>query len=77
MHVVLLLYETNERTTHRDDIVIGVWREDKHTLGVGQRWRWTRRVVGIGLTARPARNRMLQVVEYADVDLVVGAALLE
>ena len=77
MHIVTLIHEADEGTTHRDNIVVGVRREDNHTLRVWQRWRRARRVVDIRLTTGPTRNGMLQVVEYADVNLVVRATLLK
>ena len=61
MHVVSLLYEADERSAHRDHVVIGVGREDHHAFREGRRGHGARRVVGVGLAARPARNRVLHV----------------
>ena len=77
VHVVTLLHEADERAAHRDHVVVGMRREDDHPFGEGRRRHGTRRVVGVGLAARPARDGVLEVVEDVDVDLVVGAALFE
>ena len=70
VHVVTLVGQTHKRATHRDHVVVGVWREDNHTLGIGCSAFGTGRVVGIWFATRPARNCMLQIVEYLDVDRV-------
>ena len=77
MHIMSVLDKTNKRTTHRDHIVIGVGREDQHTLREGGRGDRTRRVIGVGLATRPTRNRVLQVVEDPDIDLVERTCCLE
>ena len=77
VYIVTLLHEADERTAHRDDVIVGVRREDHHAFGEGLRRYGTRRVVGIGFAARPARDGVLQVVEDVDVDLVERTALFE
>ena len=77
VHVVTLLHEADERAAHRDHVVVGMRREDDHPFGEGRRRYGARRVVGVGLAARPARDGVLEVVEDVDVDLVVGVALFE
>ena len=74
MQVVLLLYQTTDGTTHGDDIIIWVWREDDDTLGIWLGTLWAISIVGIRLATRPSRNGMLQVVEYLDVG-IVGRAI--
>ena len=71
MHVVSLLHKADKGSAHRDHIVVGVRREDNHTLRERRRRHGTRRVVSIGFASRPAGNRMLQVVEDLDIDCVV------
>ena len=71
VHVVPVVDQTDEGAAHRNHVVVGVRREDQHLFGKGLRRNGPRRVVGVGLAARPAGNGMLQVVEDVDVDLVV------
>ena len=59
MHLVSLCHESLQRATHRDDIVVGMRREDDHTLRERLRTLRTIGVVGIGLTTRPASDGML------------------
>ena len=77
MHLVLLLHQTHEGTAHADHIVVGMGREDQHALREWRGFHGARRIVGIGLTTRPPRNGVLQVVEDPDVDFIVGESLLQ
>ena len=77
VHVVSLLHQTDERAAHRNHVVVGVGRENHDAFGIRIRRHGARRIVGIGFAARPAGDGVLEVVEYVDVDLVVGAALFE
>src|SRR5215217_2914106 len=59
MNIMLLIYQTDESTAHRDHIIIRVRRKDNGTF-----FRWIRtlrslRIICVGLTARPASNGML------------------
>ena len=77
VHIVPLRDQADEGAAHRDHVVIRVRREDQHGLGERCGRDRTRAVVRVGLAARPAGDRMLQVVEDPDVDLVVGAVQLQ
>ena len=59
MHFMSLCYESLQRATHRDDIVVGVRREDNHTLRERLRTLRTIGVVGIGLATWPASDGVL------------------
>jgi len=51
-----------------------MWAENQHAFGERLRAFGTRRIVGVRLAAGPSGDRVLQVVEYLDIDLVVGHA---
>ena len=70
MYVMPLFDQAGKRAAHRDDIVVGVRRENKHVLGVGIGSLGTVGIVGIGLSAGPTRDGMLQVVEDTDIAVV-------
>ena len=53
MHVVPLGNQPDERTAHRNHIVVRVRTEDQHPLGVGSRPFGTGRIVCVGFAARP------------------------
>ena len=67
MHVVPLLHQATDGTSHGDDIIIRMWREHHDTFRVGQCALWTIGIVSIGFAARPPGNRMLQFIEHLDV----------
>ena len=70
MHIMSLLNESAQCSAHRDYIIVGMWREDDHAL---REWVSTLRTIGIigfWLTAWPACDGMLQVVEDPDIDLI-------
>ena len=67
MHIVPLLDQSADGAPHRDDIIVGMRREDDDALGIGQGPFRTGRVVGIRLAARPSRDGVLQLVEHLDI----------
>ena len=77
MHIVAVFNESVEGATHRDYIVIGVRREDNNPLGEGGGAHGACAIVGIGFTAGPSCDGVLQIVEHINVNLVIGALLLE
>ena len=72
MDVMSLLNQTREGAAHRDDVVIGVRREDKDVLRVRFGTLRTVRVIGIRFAARPTGDSMLEVVEDLDVTVIGG-----
>ena len=68
--VMPLVDKADERTSHRDDIVVRMGRENQHFLREGRALHGTGRIVGGGLASRPACDRVLELVEYIYVDLV-------
>ena len=72
-----LLYQTDECTSHRDDVVVRVRGENEHIL----RERCGRNrpcaVVSVRFSARPSRNRVLEVVEHVYVNFVERALELK
>ena len=59
MHVMLLLDESADSASHRDDIIIGMRRKDDDAFGVWHGTLWAGGVVGVWLTAGPSRNGVL------------------
>ena len=74
VHLVFLLHQALERAAHRDDVVVGVRREDDHALLRRLGALGAIAVVGVRLAAGPTGDGVLQVVEYLYVD-VVGRAV--
>ena len=72
-----LMSESDEGTTHRDDVVVRMWREDEHGLRIRKGRNGTSRIVCIRLSSRPSCDSMLQIVEYLDVYGVISAARLD
>ena len=70
VNLVFLLHQTLEGTTHGDDIIVGVRREDNHTLLGGFRTLRTVAVVSIGFSTGPSGDGVLQVVEDLDIHVV-------
>ena len=67
MDVVVLLHQSTDGATHRDDIVVRMGREDNNTLWIGLGAFRTCRIVDIRLAARPTRDGVLQFVEHFDI----------
>lgn len=77
MYLVTLLGQTTDGAAHRDDVIVGMRREDEAALGEGQGSFGALGVVGIGLAARPAGDGMLQEVEDIEIGHVGCAMNLE
>ncbi len=77
VYVVPLGGQTDERTAHRNHIVIRVRGEDENRLGEGFGRYGARGIIGIGLTAGPSGDGVLEVVENVYVDLVKLAHLFQ
>ena len=67
MHIVLLLHQSSDGTTHGDHVVVGVGREHDNAFGIGLGTLRTRGVVYVGLATGPSRDGVLQFVEHFDV----------
>ncbi len=65
-----LVDQTDKRTAHGNDVVIGMGTEDDCALRKGFCALRTMGVVGIRLSSRPSANSMLKLVEYFYVHLV-------
>jgi len=70
MNIVMLVAQTAQCSTHRDDIIVGMWTEYNDLL-----WIWigtfrTIGVVGIRFATRPSGNSVLNIIEYLDVYIV-------
>ena len=70
MQVMPLGYESLNGASHGDDIIVGMGREHHHALGKRLGALRAIGVVGVGLSARPSRDGMLQVVEDLDVGII-------
>ena len=70
MHVVMLIAQATQRTTHRDHVIIRVRAEDNHLFRIRQRPLRTTGIVGVRLATRPTGNRMLDIVEDLDIYIV-------
>ena len=67
MHIVFLLHQSADSAAHRDDIVVGMWREDNDTLGIRLGALRTCGVINVRLAAGPACDGVLQLVEHLNV----------
>ena len=70
VYIMLLLYQTTDGTSHRDNVVIGMRREYDHAFGIGLCTFRAIGVVCVRLAARPSGDGMLQVIEYLDVHVI-------
>ena len=70
MHVVMLVAQTTQGAAHRDHVVVGMRTKHNHLLRIGQSALRTTGVVGIRFASRPARNRVLDIVEDLDVHII-------
>src|SRR5690606_20086423 len=70
-----LIDEANKRSSHRDHVIIGVWRKDDNPFRKRIGAFRPVCIVGIGFPAGPSGDRMLKFVEYPDVYLVCRAKL--
>ena len=67
MHIVLLLHQSSDGSSHGDDIVVRMGREHHHPFRIGFGTLRTGRIVYIGLSTRPSRDGVLQFVKHFDV----------
>src|SRR5437588_683991 len=68
-----LIDQANERAAHADDVVIGVRREDDDALGkgaIGGAADVAGALEALGLAAGPAGDRLGQLAEDVDVDVI-------
>ena len=77
MHVVSVLDESMEGSTHGYDVVIGVGRENDHSLGEWESSLRTIAVVSIGLATRPSGDGILDIVEDLNIAVVCRAVLTQ
>ena len=77
MHVMSVLNESVEGSTHGYDVVIGVGREDDHSLGKWESSLRTIAVVSIGLATRPSGDGILDIVEDLNIAVVCRAVLTQ
>ena len=70
IYFMSLLYQTTERTSHRNHVIIWMRREYYHTF---REWFSTFRtisIVCIRLTTRPSGNSMLQIIKDLDIYII-------
>ena len=70
VYFMFLLYQTAESSTHRDNVIIRMGRENNHTFRVGFCTFGTIGVVSIRLAARPSGDGVLQIIENFDIYIV-------
>ncbi len=73
VHVMSLVDKAFEGAAHGNHVVVGVGREHNHALGVGGGAFGASGVVGVGFSAGPSGDCMLEVVENLDVGLICRA----
>ncbi len=67
MHIVVLLHESADGATHRDDIVVGVGREHDDSLGIWGSALGSGAIVDVGFATRPSGDGVLQLIENLDI----------
>ena len=77
VYIVSLLYKTYECTSHRNDVIVRMWRENDHLFRERCRRNRSCAVVSIRFSSRPSGNGMLKIVEYLYIDLCIRTVLLE
>ena len=70
MNLMSLRHQALNGAAHRNNVIIGMRREHHNTLRIGLRTLWAIGVVGIRFSTRPARDGVLQVVEYLDIGII-------
>ena len=70
MKVVTLIDKALDCSTHRDYVVVRVWREYYNALRIWFCTLWTIGIVSIWLTTWPSCDGVLQIVEDLDVGVV-------
>ncbi len=71
-----LLNQPGKCSPHRDNIVVRVRTENQDAFRIGSGSFRAGRIVGIGFTAGPSGNGVLQIIEYLDVYFVRRAKSL-
>ena len=72
MHIVSLIHQPHQRTTHRDHVIIRVRAEYNYIFLCWLRPFRPLAVICIGFASGPACNGVLQFIKYLDVDIVGG-----
>ena len=67
MHIVMLLHQSADGTTHGDDVIIGMGREHDNPFRIRCGTFRTRRIIDTRFTTRPTCNGVLQFVEHLDI----------
>jgi hypothetical protein len=67
MHVVVLLHQSADGSTHRDDIIVGVGREHDNSLRIWSSTLWAGAIVDTWFAARPSGDGVLKFVENLDI----------
>ena len=67
MHIVVLLHESADGATHRDDVVVGVGREHDDSLGIWGSALGSGAIVDVGFATRPSSDGVLQLIENLDI----------
>ena len=67
MHIVVLLHQSADGATHRDDVVVGVGREHDDSLGIWGSALGSGAIVDVGFATRPSGDGVLQLVEDLDI----------
>jgi hypothetical protein len=67
MHIVVLLHQSADGSTHRDDIIVGVGREHDNSFWIWSSALWAGTIVDTWFAARPSGDGMLQFVENLDI----------
>ena len=67
MHIVLLLHQASDSASHGDHVIVRVGGEDDDSFWIGLSPLWTRAVIDIWFSARPARDGVLQFVEHFNI----------
>ena len=70
VYLMLLFYQAAEGSTHGDNVVIRMRREDNHTFRIRFGTFRTISIVSIRFATRPSGDGMLQVVENLDIYIV-------
>ena len=77
MHVVPLMHQADQGSSHGDDVIVRMGAQHQHFLGEGLGCHGAGAVVGVGFASGPAGDGVLKVVEDLDVDLVESARYVE
>ena len=70
VYLMLLFYQAAEGSTHGDNVVIRMRREDNHTFRIRFGTFRTVGIISIRFATRPSGDGMLQVIENLDIYIV-------